>query len=77
MGKIQITFTYTVATLHGKNRIKVYMSPTHPDPESALQHLTRARMQFRSETVAVVKSVMEILDEEGLLAEIDQSKDSE
>ena len=77
MGKRQINDSFVVVTLDEKERVKTYLSPTHLDPEEALQHLIRARMQIRSEMVSVIHTVTEVLDEQGMIDEIDSRREKE
>jgi len=76
MGKRQVNHTWTVATLHPKGSVKLYLAPPYDSPVQALERLREACEKYPSETLAVVFSHTDILDEQALLDEIDRMQEN-
>lgn len=64
-----VTFTYTVALLDEKGRVKLFLTPNYSDPGQALDRLRKEQARH-SESVGVWRGSVDLLDEAALLEEI-------
>ena len=64
MGQRQVTqHTYTVAVLDRNGRPELHLPPVHDEPEEALAHFREAVPQFAPQELAIVHTLIEIIDE--------------